>query len=66
MFKNWIVAQFNALPLWGKIVAPVAVVLLVLVALRLVKFAIWLGLLALVAYFFMSMFGGDKAGNKTE
>lgn len=54
MKKNWLVKSYLSLPLWGKVAVPAAGAFLVISVLKTLKWAFWLGLLGLVAYFIAS------------
>lgn len=65
MKTNWIVRAYLQMPLWGKIAAPLVAVFLFVSVLKAVKWAVWLGLLGLVAYFAASAFLYFKDKNKS-
>ena len=51
MKNNWLVKLYWNLPLWGKVAVPAAGVLLIISAFSMFKTALWLGVLAVIAYF---------------
>ena len=56
MKTNWLLRAYLQMPLWGKIAAPLVALFLLVSVLKAVKWAFWLGLLGLIAYFGASAF----------
>ena len=65
MKTNWLVKTYLSLPLWGKIAAPTAAVVIFLAVLKTIKWAFWIGLLGLIAYLIASAVLYFKDKNKS-
>ncbi|WNJ17722.1 hypothetical protein [Pontibacter sp. G13] len=65
MKNNWLVKAFLSLPLWGKVVVPAVAVFLAISVFKAAKFAIGIGLLALIAYGVLRLYKAIQ-GNKED
>jgi len=64
MKNHWLIRFYQNLSLGGKVAVPVLGIFLIISVLKTIKWAFWLGLIGLVAYFGLSAFLYFKDKNR--